>query len=133
MVFGEAISFMIAPLGMLLLFALVLLAVVVRYANIWLQANMAGIPVNILEILGMTFRKVNANAVVQALIMAKQGGVTVSRIDLEMAYLRGVNVKKVVLAFIEAKKQGMEITFEELVAADQEERHRGVSTTREAG
>ena len=45
------------------------------------------------------------------------------RLDgLHSAYLQGVDLEKLTLAMIHAKKQGMETTFEELVAADLEDR-----------
>jgi len=54
--------------------------------------------------------------------MAHQAGASLSAAEVERAYLQGVDLEKVVLAFVRAKNHGMEITFRELVEADQEDR-----------
>jgi uncharacterized protein YqfA (UPF0365 family) len=59
-----------------------------------------------------------ANAVVQALIAARQGGMVVSCTEMERALLQGVDLTKITLAAIHAKKQGLDFTFQELVDAE---------------
>ena len=83
---------------------------------------MSGVPLSVLDIIGMRFRKTDVRAVVQALVMAHQAGASLSAAEVERAYLQGVNLEKLILAFIRAKKDGMAITFEELVEVDQEDR-----------
>jgi uncharacterized protein YqfA (UPF0365 family) len=87
-----------------------------------MQALMSGTPVSVFDILGMPFRRTNVNAVLKALIMARQAGVVLSCRQVESAYLQGVDLEKLTLAIIHAKKQGMEVTFEELVESDLEDR-----------
>lgn len=88
----------------------------------WLQAYMSGLQISLLQMIGMKFRKTNPRVVVRALIVAKHGGVDVSVDDMERAYLQGVDLEKVTLAMIQAKKENMDVTFQELVDADLEDR-----------
>ena len=110
-------------LSLMALFLVIVLAVTSWYFNIWFQAFMSGVPISILEIIGMRLRRTNVNAVVRAVVMAKQGDAAVSCTDMEKAYLQGVNLEKVTLAFIEAKKEEIEITFDELVDTERQDRH----------
>jgi len=109
------VVFLLVPLFVFLAFA--------RVFNLWFQAYMSGVGVPMVEILGMIFRKVDAKAVVKALIMAKQvAGVDLSREELERAYLQGADLDKLARAVIRAKEQNIEITFQELVEADRNDR-----------
>jgi uncharacterized protein YqfA (UPF0365 family) len=85
---------------------------------VWLQALLSGVYVPAVEILRMRLRRTDANAVIKALITAKQGGIDIPCREMERAYLQGVDLRKVSLAAIEANRQGIEITFQELVDAD---------------
>ena len=74
------------------------------------------------DILGMRFRGTDVKAVVQALVMARQAEAPLSSREVERAYLQGVDLEKIVLAFIRAKKDDMDLTFEQLVEADLDNR-----------
>ena len=41
---------------------------------------------------------------------------------MEGAYLQGVDLEKITLALIHAKREGIEVTFQDLVQADLEDR-----------
>jgi uncharacterized protein YqfA (UPF0365 family) len=117
------ISILALIFAVLFVFAVILIWIVfVRIGDLWLQALMSGTPVTALEILGMRLRRIDARGVVRVLIMARQGGVAVTCRQMESTCLQGVDLEKLTLAMIHAKKQGMEMTFEELVAADLEDR-----------
>jgi uncharacterized protein YqfA (UPF0365 family) len=88
----------------------------------WMRAYMSGTPITIFDILGMRFRRIDVKAVLKALIMARQAGVALSCRQMQRAYLLGVDLEKLTLAMIHAKKEGMEVTFEELVESDLEDR-----------
>ncbi len=106
----------------IILVMVIMFAVMVRYVNIWFRAFMSGVQISILDIIGMRFRRTNVKAVVRAVIMARQAGVVVYCNEMERAYLQGVDLEKVTLAAIEAKKQGIDITFDELVDAERQDR-----------
>jgi uncharacterized protein YqfA (UPF0365 family) len=105
-----------------LLVSLIGLVFLARIGAPWLQAFTSGVPISIVEIVGMTFRKTNVRAVVRALVMARQAGTSLSRVEVERAYLQGVDLEKVTLAFIQARKEDLSLTFKEIVEADMEDR-----------
>jgi len=86
--------------------------------RLWLRALTGGANITVSDILRMRLRKTDANAVVDALIAARQGGVAVTTAEMERALLQGVDLRKITLAAIEAKKQGMDLTLQELIDAD---------------
>jgi uncharacterized protein YqfA (UPF0365 family) len=102
-----------------LLIALVFLA---KIGVPWLQAFTSGVPISIVEIVGMTFRKTDVKAVLRALVMASQAGTPLSRAEVERAYLQGVDLEKVTLAFIRARKENLGLTFKEIMEADMADR-----------
>jgi len=107
------------------LFFLVSIAILIVFFQVcrsWMQAMVSGTPVTVFDILGMRFRRIDVEVVLKSLIMARQAGVAISCRQMESAYLQGVDLEKLTLAMIHAKKQGMEVTFEELVQADLEDR-----------
>src|SRR5260221_1252858 len=53
---------------------LVFFIVFVKYFNLWLQAWFTGAKVSMLALIAMSFRKVNARAIVESKIMAAQAG-----------------------------------------------------------
>ena len=57
---------------LILLANVVILIVFVRNFRLWMQAYMSGTPVTVFEILGMRCRRIDVNAVLKALIMARQ-------------------------------------------------------------
>ena len=65
---------MIVLLFLALIIFLVLIAVFARYARLWIQSFTTGAGIGILDLLGMTFRKVNPNVIVRGKIMLVQAG-----------------------------------------------------------
>jgi uncharacterized protein YqfA (UPF0365 family) len=122
MLFAWESLLVLIPLGIMLLFSLVLMAVVARNGHLWFQAYMSGVPIGFFTLVGMRFRRINAKAVVHALIMARQAGVSISCADMEKAYLQGVDLEKITLAMIEAKQQGLKTTFHDLLDAELRDR-----------
>ncbi|MDR0871249.1 MAG: flotillin-like protein FloA [Planctomycetaceae bacterium] len=93
--------------GFILLFCLVLLAVFLRFFPLWIQSLMAGAGVGILDLIGMTFRKVNLDVIVRSKIMVVQAGLddrVITTKALEAHFLAGGNVFRVIEAMIAANK-----------------------------
>ncbi len=92
----------------LILFMLVVLAVIGRYFRLWIQSKTTGAGIGILDLLGMTFRKVNPAVIVRSKIMAVQAGLAedwgITTRALEAHYLAGGNVPLVIRAIIAAHK-----------------------------
>jgi uncharacterized protein YqfA (UPF0365 family) len=91
-----------------IIFGLVLLAVFARYFRLWIQSKTTGAKIGMLDLLGMTFRKVNPTVIVRSKIMAVQAGLTdetgITSKNLEAHYLAGGNVPLVIRAIIAANK-----------------------------
>jgi uncharacterized protein YqfA (UPF0365 family) len=91
-----------------MIFGLIVLAVFARYFRLWIQSVTTGARIGILDLLGMTFRKVNPTVIVRSKIMAVQAGLTdemgVTSGALEAHYLAGGNVPLVIRAIIAAIK-----------------------------
>jgi uncharacterized protein YqfA (UPF0365 family) len=98
--------------GLVLALVLFVVAIiVVKYAALWVQAYMTKADIGILDLVGMTLRKVNARVIVHSKITAVQAGLAVSARDLEAHYLAGGNVPSVVRAMIAADRAGLELDF----------------------
>ena len=113
-----------ALIGALVVFIiiLVMLFIFASYFGLWIQSALTGAGVSIWNLLGMTFRKVNARSIVRSKIMATQAGLVDPELTseaLEAHYLAGGNVQQVIRALIAAKKaKTISLTFREATAID---------------
>ncbi|MBN2218529.1 MAG: flotillin-like protein FloA [Pirellulales bacterium] len=106
-----------------ILFAIVALAVLARYFRLWIQSVTTGAGIGILDLLGMTFRKVDARVIVRSKIMAVQAGLGeetgITSQALEAHYLAGGNVPLVIRALIAAlKAKIVDLDFKRATAID---------------
>lgn len=108
----------IVVVGVLLFVTLLL----TNYFGLWIQSFLTGADITIFDLFGMTFRKVNARAIVRARIMAAQAGLEDTDLtskSLEAHYLAGGNVGQVIRALIAARKaKTISLTFREATAID---------------
>lgn len=108
----------------LVIFLMIFLLIVWVYGSIWFQAYMSNARVSILELIGMSFRQVNARLIVQAKIMAMQAGVGgdpvtgITTRRLEALYLAGGNVPNVIRALIAAHRADLDLNFDRAAAMD---------------
>ena len=65
----------LALLVVVLIIALALFAVFARYFRLWIQSVTTGAGVGFLDLLRMTFRKVNPTVITRSKIMAVQAGI----------------------------------------------------------
>jgi len=114
--------FIIGGVVIFLFILLIQFVVVSRIGSLWFQANMSGVRLRPTELIGMALRKVDAKLVVKMLILATQADVSLSRVEVERAYLQGLDIEKVTLAMIRAKKEGIDVSFQDLVDAELENR-----------
>ena len=73
-----------------------------KYFGLWIQSMLTGADVSMLDLIGMTFRKVNAASIVRSKIMATQAGLVDPELTsraLEAHDLAGGNVQQVIRAF----------------------------------
>ncbi len=112
--------FFLIPLVGLVLTVLIVCGQFLWYGRLWRREYMSGAQISSWELIGMTFRKVDATLVVNCLVRLAQGRVAVSVAELESAYLQGVDIEKITTAALVAKNRTLEFSFKELVAADLE-------------
>ncbi|MFH1264778.1 MAG: flotillin-like protein FloA [Planctomycetota bacterium] len=95
-----------------------------NYFRLWIQCFTTGAGIGILDLLGMTFRKVKPHVIVRTKIMAVQAGLSEKEFgftskDLEAHYLAGGNVPLVIRAIIAAQKAKiLELDFKLATAID---------------
>ena len=107
---------------LILLFGLIFLAVFAHYFRFWIQSKTTRAGIGILDLLGMTFRKVSPGVIVRSKIMGVQAGIGdrdgVTSRGLEAHYLAGGNVPLVIRSLIAARKAKLELDFKLAAAID---------------
>lgn len=89
-----------------------------KYGWIYIQAMASGARVPLSQLIGMTFRRVNAKVIVDGRIMAIKAGLNIESQQLEAHYLARGNVLNVVRALIAANKANIELNFNRACAID---------------
>ena len=103
-------------IGAIILFLFLLL--IFKYGWLYIQALASGANVELLQLIGMTFRRVNARTIVDSRIMAKKAGLDYDTQQLEAHYLARGNVPNVIRALIAADKAKIELSFDMACAID---------------
>lgn len=86
--------------------------------GLWIASIAAGVPVGLINLIGMRLRRVIPAKIVLPLIKATKAGLKVSVDKLEAHYLAGGNVDRVIDAWIAAERAGIPLTFERAAAID---------------
>ena len=102
---------------------LVFVAVMWRYARLWIQAVTTGASIGMFDLVRMTLRKVNPTVIVRSKIMAVQAGIEdsegVTTKALEAHYLAGGNVPLIIRSMIAARKAKIiDLSFKQATAID---------------
>ncbi len=111
-------------IGMLLLLAIFTVISFFAFGALWVQAFAASARVSMISLIGMYFRQVRANIIVNAKIMAAQSGLDITSRNgittqrLEAHYLAGGNVMKVMQAIIAAHRANIDLDFDRASAID---------------
>jgi len=98
-------------LALVALFALIVLIIFVKFGRPWLQAWASKARIGFVDLIGMSFRKVNATVIVRAKIAAVKAGLLIETRDLEALYLAGGNVPNVVRGLIAANRADIDLDF----------------------
>ncbi|MEZ6230562.1 MAG: flotillin-like protein FloA [Candidatus Brocadiaceae bacterium] len=96
----------------------ILMLFIFKYGWIYIQALASGAPVPLIQLIGMTLRRVNAKIIVDGRIMAKKAGIDLATPTLEAHYLARGHVLSVVQALIAANKANIELNFNRACAID---------------
>jgi uncharacterized protein YqfA (UPF0365 family) len=103
---------------------LAMLLVFFNFGSLWLQAKTSGADVSMGSLVGMYFRQVRSQIIVNAKIMAAQAGLDINRRTgistqrLEAHYLAEGNVMNVLNAIIAAQRAGIDLDFDRAAAID---------------
>lgn len=112
----DTLSLIIIFVGALIL--LVLFVVAGKWGFLWIRARLAQANVRIVDLVGMSLRRVNPTTIVEARIMSTKAGVPIDTAGLEALYLAGGRVVNVVRALIAANKARIPLTFEQATSID---------------
>lgn len=104
----------------IIVIALILLAVVLRYfpVMLWVSAQASGVSVSLFQLFMMRIRKVPPHVIVQAMVEAHKAGISLTRDELEAHYLAGGHVAQVTHALVSANKAGINLGFSDAAAID---------------
>jgi uncharacterized protein YqfA (UPF0365 family) len=125
--FGEWTFWSFLGVGLVLILGIVAVVLIVlmgAFGKLWLQAFMSSGKVGLSSLVGMYFRQVRMNVIVNAKIMAAQAGLDISSRTgmttprLEAHYLAGGNVMNVIQALIAAQRAGIDLDFDRASAID---------------
>ncbi len=100
------------------IFTLLILLLIFKYGWLYIQALASGANVALIQLIGMTFRRVNARTIVDSRIMAKKAGLDYDTPELEAHYLARGNVPNVIRALIAADKAKIDLGFDRACAID---------------
>ncbi len=115
-----AVSKEVLTIGIVIgaIFLILFLLLIFKYGWLYIQALASGANVALLQLIGMTFRRVNARIIVDSRIMAKKAGLDYDTPQLEAHYLAKGNVPDVIRALIAADKAKIELGFDRACAID---------------
>lgn len=102
----------------IVLAAIVLLTIILKFGFIWLQALSSGAGVKWSALIGMWFRHVNPYVIITARIMSTKAGLNLSTDILEAHYMARGNVPNVIRALIAASRANIPLTFQRAAAID---------------
>ncbi len=102
------------------LLVIVALALFLRFVPIglWISAYFSGVKISIGTLVGMRFRRVKPNSIINPLIKATKAGLVLNTDQLEAHYLAGGSVDDVIDALIASQRANIDLEFEEAAAID---------------
>ncbi len=100
------------------LIGLVILAIVAKFFNLWVQALFSKANVSFGDLIGMYMRKVDARVIVLSKIRMVKAGLDASTNDLETHYLAGGRVPEVISSLIAADRARIDLPFKTACAID---------------
>jgi len=105
-------------IGAIVLVALIIGLVLMKFIGIWIRARVSNAPVGLLNLVAMWIRKVPPSLIVDSRITAAKAGLDFSTDQLEAHLLAGGHVDDVVLSMIAADKAGIPLIFDRACAID---------------
>lgn len=101
------------------LMLLVIMGVLARFFNLWIQCKFTGVGISMGKLIMMSIRKVNPSMIVRCKIMAVQAGLPdIPTQALEAHFLSGGNVPNVIRALVAAYRAGIDMDWQDAQAID---------------
>lgn len=104
------------PIVPILIIILIFVFLILVPVGLWITARFSGVPISMVSLVAMRFRKIKPNHIVNALIKSHQAGIMLKSQDLESHYLSGGDVNQVVDALIAAERANIDLSFEQAAA-----------------
>jgi len=105
-------------IGVVLVVIFIFLVVVFKYGWLWIQAMASGAHVSLVQLVGMSLRRVSPTIIVNARIQAAKAGLDIPTEALETHYLARGNVLNVIRALVAASKADIRLTWDRACAID---------------
>ena len=102
----------------LLIVILIVVAVMWRFLGLYIRAWISGAHVGLLDLIGMSLRRVNPVAIVNARVQATRAGLDISTPEMESHVLAGGDVNRVINAMIAANKANIDLPWQTATAID---------------
>lgn len=103
----------------LAIIALIFIGIVGKYIGLWFQAFVSGTPISLINIIGMSLRKIPPRVIVDSRITLYKAGLKqISVADLETHYLAGGHIPRLVTAMIAADKANIPLDWRRATAID---------------
>jgi uncharacterized protein YqfA (UPF0365 family) len=102
----------------LLIIVLIILGILWRFLGLYIRAWISGAHVGLLDLIGMSLRRVNPTAIVNARVQATRAGLEISTPEMESHVLAGGDVVRVINAMIAANKANIDLTWQTATAID---------------
>src|SRR5262249_4873674 len=119
---GSETGYYLVGGAIIFLGGIVFLAIFARYFSLWIQCKMTGAGIGLLDLIMMSFRKVNTPVIVRGKIMAVQAGLTdlypITTRALEAHFLANGNVPRVIQALIAAHRAKIPLDWPTAAAID---------------
>src|SRR5918999_1672110 len=102
----------------LIIFVLIIIGIMWRFLGLYIRAWISGAHVGLLELIGMSLRRVNPVAIVNARVQATRAGLDITTPEMESHVLAGGDVNRVINAMIAANKANIDLPWRTATAID---------------
>jgi len=102
----------------LLIVILILVAVMWRFLGLYIRAWISGAHVGLLDLIGMSLRRVSPLSIVNGRVQATRAGLEITTPEMESHVLAGGDVQRVINAMIAADKANIELPWKTATAID---------------
>ena len=100
------------------LIGVVFFIIMIKYGMLWIQSIASGAGIGLINMVGMSLRRVTPRKILNVRIMSVKAGIPVDTEMIEAHYLARGNVDRVMMALVAAAKAGITLTFEQAAAID---------------